>query len=87
MSHPNVPSGVALLAQLEGEANSRGSLKEFIPSTSERFDWSAFENCIYDAISNGDGELHWKNLQYYLKRHGYVVFEWDQSTTKKENHQ
>jgi len=77
MSNP-IPSGVALLAQLEGEANGRGktTVDPFIPSTSTSFDWGTFAECIRDAIDNADGEISSSALKHALKKYGYVVFEW-----------
>ena len=73
-----IPSGVALLAQLEGEANGRGktTVDPFIPSTSTSFDWDAFAHCIRDAIDNADGEISPSALRHSLKKYHYVVFEW-----------
>ena len=73
----SVPSGVSLLAILEGEAQGRGTAKrtEGVSSTSSDFDWDVFEECIREAVNNHDGEIHWKSLKAYLEHYNYLVID------------
>jgi hypothetical protein len=62
------PSGVALLASLEGAAQGRGRVTPLSPSPKSSdhpdFDWDAIADIVIEAVQDGEGEV----LSHYLKK-------------------
>lgn len=78
MPRSNIPSGVSLLAELEGQAADRGTTKPRQELRSDRdgsFDWYIVEQAVDDAISNGEGRVTWAYLKLAFERHGLVVID------------
>lgn len=72
----STPSGVALLAALEGEAQARGTTEAKASSLQQLpIDWDAVAFAVRDAINNADGYITGPSLQRAFAHHNLIIVE------------
>lgn len=68
-----IPSGVALIAQLEGEAQGRGSTKRLL--TQPEIDWDQIEHAVRDAIMEAEGNINAEHLKRSFAEYNLIVID------------